>query len=398
MSAHLQNKNILISGAGIAGPTLAFWLKKYGFHPVIVERAAKPREGGYMIDFWGLGFQVAEKMGLIPSLKKVSYQLDEVTFINDQGRRIGGFDMKPLRSLVKDRLIHLLRSDLAKAIYQKTEDDIEYIFDDNLETIDQHQNGVTVTFQKHPPRQFDLVIGADGMHSTVRHLVFGDASQFENYCGYYISAFTIQEIEKANHLFLSYTTPGHQTGLYSLKNHQQTVLFAFAHSRRMHYDYHDQQAQKDLLRNTFHDQKWLVPSLLEKIDTAQDFYFDGITQIIMPHWSKNRVSLVGDAAYCPSPLSGQGAPLAMAGAYVLAGELKAARGDYHQAFAEYEKIFRPLMLQKQKEALQFASSFVPSTPFQLWLRNLGARLMAIPFLSKFLWKKLIYDSLTLKEY
>jgi 2-polyprenyl-6-methoxyphenol hydroxylase-like FAD-dependent oxidoreductase len=197
---------------------------------------------------------------------------------------------------------------------------------------------------------------------------------------------------------VSFTIPNKQAALYRLRNNRLATFFIFRHPEILRYAHNDTEAQKEILRKKFNNEAWECPVLMDKMDTAPDFYFDSVSQIVMDGFSRGRVTLVGDAGYCPSLLSGQGSALAMAGAYVLAGELKAADGDYHTAFKKYEEIFRPFIELKQNTAKKFADSFVPETGFGLWLRNQITRLMFLPFVSRWFWSGLLTDELSLKEY
>ncbi|HTL82953.1 MAG TPA: FAD-dependent monooxygenase [Bacteroidia bacterium] len=394
----MKNKNILISGAGIAGLTLAYWLKKHGFNPTIIEQAPKLREGGYVIDFFGAGYDVAEKMGIISDLEKVDIKINGINFVNEKGKRKGGVDTFKVRSMLKNRVFFLLRSKLARVIYENLEKDIPFIYGNSITKIDQQENDVIVTLSNGTVCHFDLVIGADGLHSKVRSLVFGSLSHFESFYGFYASSFTIQNYFGKNDLFLNYTVPGKQVSIYSLEDNKLAALFLFRSNEKLAYGYHDTATQKELLRDFFRDTGWESASLLSKVDTSPDFYFDTVSQIRMDRWYSGRVTLVGDACDCPSLLSGQGSTLAMVGAYILAGELKEAQGDHEVAFSEYQKQFKPLIGVKQDLAKKFASSFIPKSKFALWVRNRFTNLMFIPFVSRWLVKNFMTDPIRLKDY
>ena len=399
MSFISSNKNILISGAGIAGTTLAFWLKKFGFNPTIVEHAPKLREGGYAIDFWGAGFDVAEQMGILPNLDKADIKIPEVKKKKKKGKRKCGINYPKLKKLMNDRAFTLLRSDLSKIIYDHLEKDVEIIFGDSITSIEQSPTNITVTFRSGKIRDFHLVIGADGLHSIVRDLVFGDESQFEKFFGYYTSSYTITDNMIDRNAFLMFNTPSKQTAIYSTgESKTTTTFFIFSSPQKIPYSHHNIEAQKQILRNEFEGVGWRCPDLLAKMDTAPDFYFDVVSQIQMSHWSKDRVTLVGDACDCPSLLSGQGSTLAMVGAYILAGELKKANGNYKTAFERYENIFKPFIGDKQKIAQGFAKSFVPQSKFGIWIRNIGIRLMFFDFVSKMFVRPFIDDKLKLNVY
>jgi 2-polyprenyl-6-methoxyphenol hydroxylase-like FAD-dependent oxidoreductase len=394
----MNNKNILISGAGIAGLTLAFWLKKFGFNPTIVEISPKLREGGYAIDFWGAGFEVSDKMKIVPDLQKADMNIAEVAFVDKNNKQKGAMNYLKLKKMMNGRAFTLLRSDLSKIIYNHLDKDVEIIFGDHIDKIEQNESGVNVTFGSGNIRSFNLVAGADGLHSNVRNLVFGSETQFEKYYGYYTASFTIEDSASHNTSFLTYNIPYKQAAAYSINENKAATLFIFTSPKKLSYDRHDIKRQQEILKNEFENAGWKCATLLSKIDKAPDFYFDVVSQIQMNHWSKDRVTLVGDACDCPSLLSGQGSTLAMVGAYILAGELKEANGNYKIAFERYENIFKPFIERKQKIAKNFAKSLVPKSKIGIWLRNTFTNLMFLPFVSRLFIRQFLDDKLKLKEY
>jgi 2-polyprenyl-6-methoxyphenol hydroxylase-like FAD-dependent oxidoreductase len=394
----MNNKNILISGAGIAGTTLAYWLQRFGFIPTIVEQAPKLREGGYAIDFWGAGFDVAEQMDIVPDLRSADVGIDEVVFVDADNHRKAAMNYSQIKNMMKGRALTLLRSDLAKVIYQHLDKNIEIIFGDSIADIAQLKNEVNVTFSSGLQRRFDLVIGADGLHSKVRELAFGNEEQFEQYYGYYTASFTIENNVTAGTAFLTYNVPGKQAAIYSLDDNKAATFFIFSAPQKLAINHHDILKQKAVLRSHFANAGWKCAALLSKMDDAPDFYFDTVSQVQMNRWSNQRISLAGDACDCPSLLSGQGSTLAMVGAYVLAGELKEANGDYTTAFAKYESLFRPFITRKQRLAQNFAKSLVPETKFGIWRRNFFMKLMALPFVTRMFVNQFMDDDLHLKNY
>lgn len=307
-------------------------------------------------------------------------------------------DYVKLKQLMKNRAFTLLRSDLARVISDHLDQDIEIIFGDTIIKIEQRTDEVIVTFRSGKIRSFDLAVGADRLHSNVRNLVFGDEAQFEKYYGYYTSSFTIENGVYDDSSFLTYNIPDKQAAVYSLKDHKAVTFFIFTSAQKLLYDHHDIKKQQEILKNEFENAGWKCAGLLSKIDTAPDFYFDVVSQIQMAHWSEGRISLTGDACYCPSLLSGQGSTLAMVGAYILAGELKEAGGNYKTAFEQYENIFKPFIDGKQKTAQNFAKSLVPKSEFGIWLRNTFTNLMFLPFVSRLFIKQFMDDKLKLKTY
>jgi 2-polyprenyl-6-methoxyphenol hydroxylase-like FAD-dependent oxidoreductase len=394
----MNNKNVLISGAGIAGLTLAYWLKKFGFHPTVIEHFPQLRGGGYAIDFWGTGFYVAEKMNIVPDLRKADLGISELAFVDKDNKRKGGLDYRELKKLTNNRALTLLRSDLSKIIYNHLDKDIEIIFGDTISNIEQYETEAAVSFKSGSIRSFDLVIGADGLHSIVRKLVFGNEAQFEKYYGYYTASFTIENSISDSGRFLLYNIPDKQAAVYAISEDKTATFFIFSSPQKLSYNLHDYKKQKEILRSEYEKAGWKCAEVLSKMDTAPDFYFDVVSQIKMSRWYKDRVTLVGDACDCPSLLSGQGSTFAMVGAYILAGELKEANGNYKLAFQRYEEIFKPFIDKKQKRAQNFAKSLVPKSKFGIWMRNAYTRLMIFPFVSRMFVRQFMDENFKLKTY
>lgn len=394
----MNNRNILISGAGIAGTTLAFWLKRFGFNPTVIENSSELREGGYVIDFMGAGYDVAEKMEIISALKVVDINFLKLVFVDSNDKEKGGMNYQKIKKFLNGRAFTLLRSDLAKVIYQSLDKEVEIIFGDTITKIDQNEKEVAVTFQSGSTRTFDLVVGADGLHSNVRNLAFGNETQFEKYFGYYTSSFTIDNFSLGNNTFSMYNVPCKQVAVYSKGETQTTTFFIFTSPEKLSYQHHDIEKQKQILKTEFENSGWKCSELLSQINSTKDFYFDTVSQIKMDNWHNGRITLVGDAGYCPSLLSGKGSTLAMVGAYILAGELKQANGDYKTAFEQYEMMFKPFMEKKQKAARSFAKSFIPKSNFGIWLRNKVFKLMSSSLISKLFLSQFKDSELKLKAY
>ena len=392
---------ILISGAGIAGTTLAYWLARYGFQPTIVETAPRLRSGGYLIDFWGAGFDIADRMGLLPEIRRRGYLPREVKVVDRSGKRVTGFSVDSFFRLTRNRYVSVPRGELAAAIFDTVEAKAETIFGDSVERIEQTQQGVHVTFERAGARDFDLVVGADGLHSRVRELVFGAGQGFEKYLGYKAAAFQVQGYRPRDELvYVMYTQVGQQVGRFAMRDDRTMFLFTFADDDVTGAS--DLQAQKALLRRRFGASGWECPQILDALEACDDLYFDRMSQIRMDPrqglWTRGRVTLVGDAAFCVSLLAGQGAALAMVAAYILAGELQRANGDYAQAFGRYQERFGPFVFKKQKAALRFAGAFAPKSKFGLFVRNQIFNLMAIPWIADLAAGRDLADNIELPNY
>jgi 2-polyprenyl-6-methoxyphenol hydroxylase-like FAD-dependent oxidoreductase len=360
----MKNQSVLISGASIAGPALAYWLSRYGFQPTIVERAPTVRPGGYAVDFRGASIRVLERMGLLPEVQRMQTRIGAITIVDRDNNKVAsmpdGFTSGELE---------ILRGDLAGIFYQATRRTTEYIFDDSIVEMEERDGGVDVRFQHRGSRRFDLVAGADGLHSKVRSLAFGEEANFVRYLGYYVSIFTIPNYLDLDRSGVYYGTLGKKVGIFSGGDQREAKASFFFATEPLQYDRRDTEQQKRILRDHLQQEGWEVPRLLEFMETAPDFYFDSVSQVKMKRWSSGRSILLGDAAYCASPLSGMGTGMAVVGAYVLAGELAEAGGDYALAFERYEGLMRDFVQKCQGIADGGTDWFVPRTRFRLWLSN-----------------------------
>ena len=392
---------VLISGAGIAGSTLAYWLARYGMQPTLVEKAPRLRTGGYVIDFWGAGFEIADRMGLLPEITLKGYKVQELRVVNRAGKTISRFPFAAFDRLTHGRFITLPRSELAASIFGLLKGNVETIFGDSVSRIDQSDEGVHVAFESGMERDFDLVVGADGLHSRVREIVFGPENRFERYLGCKVAAFEVAGYKPRDELiYVLYTKVHQQVGRFTMRGDRTLFLFTFADEQAAGPC--DLASQKSLLRKRFGNSGWECPQILDALDSANDFYFDRISQIRMDEqeglWTRGRVTLVGDAASCVSLLAGQGTALAMVAAYTLAGELHRVNRNYAQAFARHQALFGPFVREKQKGALRFADFFAPKSKSSLFLRNQIMRLLDFPWIADLAIGRDIADKIPLPEY
>jgi 2-polyprenyl-6-methoxyphenol hydroxylase-like FAD-dependent oxidoreductase len=395
----MNSKTVLISGAGIAGPTVAFWLTRAGFKSTLIECAPVLRTSGYVIDFWGPGYDIAERMGLTRELNRIGYHIREMRIVGDRGERVSGFGINVLNELTGGRFVTLRRSDLSRLLVEKIKDQEEVIFGDEIVDLEESADGVRVQFKHARHRRFDLVIGADGLHSKVRRLVFGAQNQFEKYLGYLIAAFEVQAYRPRDEdVYVTYNTPGQMLARVALHRDRTLFLFVFAADPEKLPVVSNAPAQKAILRERFGAGSWECRRILAELDHTEDLYFDRVSQIKMETWSRGRVALVGDAAFCVSLMAGQGSALAMTAAYVLAGELAKAAGRYDVAFASYEALLRDYIGLKQRGAQRFAAAFAPKSRWGLFFRNQLVRACAIPGLARLAFGRDIVDTLQLPEY
>lgn len=390
---------VLISGVVIAGPTLAFWLNAAGFTTTLVEQAPGLREGGYVIDFWGLGYDIAERMGLANDLRRVGYSMREMRIVDRRGERITGFGTRVFGELTGGRFVTLARADLARLLFDTVRGETEVLFGDEIVGLEERPDDMRVQFRHASARSFDLVVGADGLHSNVRRLAFGPQQQFEKDLGYVVAAFETQGYRPRDEdVYVIYGEPGQMAARVALHDDRTLILLVFTRDDESSPITLDLSEQKAMLRQRFGGHGWECEQILANLDRATDLYFDPVAQIKMSSWSRGRVALVGDAAFCVSLMAGQGSALAMTAAYVLAGELAKACGRHDQAFDRYEMLLRAFIESKQKGAERFSAAFAPRTGFGLFLRNQVIRACAIPGVARLVLSRDIADTLKLPDY
>ncbi|WP_199487031.1 FAD-dependent monooxygenase [Actinomadura logoneensis] len=367
---------VLISGASIAGPTLAYWLDRYGFEVTVVERADGFRRGGQAIDVRGSALGVAERMGVLDQIRAHATNLRGMSIVDGEGNEVHRSEERTLSGGPLDSPdVEILRDDLSKIILAATGDGVEYVFGDSVAHIEDGPDGARVTFEKGEPRTFDVVVGADGVRSTTRRLVFGPDAGYTPILSTAVAVWTMPNVLGLDRWQIGcFTGPGGSTGAMVMTVRDNTELRAYA----MFTDPgavvpRDVEEQKRLVAAGLEGAGWEIPRLVEHMWDAPDFHFDALAQIHLDRWSKGRVVLLGDAGYCGSPASGQGTSMAMVGAYVLAGELKAAGGDHGKAFAVYEDDLREWVKANQAFALRDVPP-TDSADIAEWMGEAGAAL------------------------
>ncbi|RQO31804.1 FAD-binding monooxygenase [Taibaiella sp. KBW10] len=335
----MNKKKVLVSGASIAGPTLAFWLHRFGFEVTVVERAEELRLGGQNIDVRNEAQKIVQLMGLEHKIRAANTGEQGVRFVDAANQIKGEFPKGDVDFGTAE--LEILRGDLAKILYEATHENVAYIFGDQITDLDDQDSQVTVTFKKAAPRSFDLVIAADGIRSTTRTLMFGTEPKIK-YIGVYCSYLTIPRIESDTDWAYWYNAPGSRV-INLRPDNQGTTRASFSFlSPDNGYEKLDVTEQKAMLKQKFADAGWQAPRILAALEDSKDVYLDGISQVNAPHWTKGRCAMVGDAAYCPTPMTGMGTSLSIIGAYILAGELS-RNANHEEAFTAYEKLLRPFV-------------------------------------------------------
>ncbi|GAA1642073.1 FAD-dependent monooxygenase [Actinoplanes couchii] len=370
---------VLVSGASIAGPALAYWLHRHGFDVTVVEKSDTIRGGGYPIDIRGTALEVVRRMGLMPRLRDAHINTERLTFLEPDGSPIASVKPDAVVRGTEGNDLEIPRGDLTTILYDAVRDDVEFVFGDSISTLDEHPDRIDVTFRSGAQRTFDLVIGADGLHSNTRALRFGPEEQYHRYLGHCFAGFTMPNDLGLSREGVTWCEPGRGAALYAVGDGDQVHGFLTFRRPDPPFDaFRDPRAQRDLVASVFAGDGWEIPRMVAVMREAGDLFFDVVSQIRMPRWSSGRVALAGDAAHAPSFVTGQGTSLGLVGAYMLATAL--AGNDHHeQAFGGYERDTRPFIEANQDLAGNGGSVLFPATAEALAARNAMLRgLTTIP--------------------
>ncbi|OBH90315.1 FAD-dependent monooxygenase [Mycobacterium sp. E2989] len=366
---------VLVSGASIAGPVLAYWLARRGFDVTVVERApALRKSGGHAVDLFRPAMEISASMGVLPQIEALATGTNRMTMHREGRSRPFEIDLTKIYAATSDRHVEIMRDDLSEIYYTAGRDDVEYLFGDSITAIDHDGD---VTFERAPARRFDVIVGADGLHSNVRQLTFGDEAGLTRFLGGYLAVASAPKALASAGEMTCHVGAGRLAGIYTAEHLADArVVFLFRSERELDYDHRDALRQKEFVRDEFARMHEQVDGWLGEIDRTPAFYFDAISQLRLDRWSRRRVTLVGDAGYCPGPAVGGSTSLAVLGAYVLAGELARADGDHLRAFAAYELQMREPVHRSRAFARGAAKGIIPGSRLGVWALTRGAQLVS----------------------
>jgi 2-polyprenyl-6-methoxyphenol hydroxylase-like FAD-dependent oxidoreductase len=371
----MKNRTVLVSGAGIAGPALAFWLHRHGFVPTVVEVAPARRPGGQTVDLRGAGRTVVERMGLMPTVRATCVDQRGIAYVDATGRHVAEMAVDALDGDGIVSEIEILRGDLADVLIDATQDDVEYLFGLRVTALAERVDDVEVTFSDGTVRPFDLVVGADGPHSGIRGLAFAPEEDVAQPLGGYMAWFTAPAPTDLGGWYQMYNEPGLVASMRPDRIPGRVKAGLSFLSEPLAYDRRDLATQRRIVADRFAGSGGPAPALVEAMADADDFYLENVAQVHLDRWSSGRVVLLGDAGYCPTPLTGMGTSFALVGAYVLAGELARSDGDHDRAFVAYEERMRPYVRQGQELPPGGIEGYAPRTRLAIRLRVLSMRLM-----------------------
>ena len=387
--------DILISGGGIAGPSLAYWLTRQGHAVTIVEQAQQLRVGGQAVDFRGPAITVLEKMGLLERVRAGATSMGPLILVDSRGKEVA-----QLPAEVVSGEIEMHWGTFARILYEAVRDDVDYRFGVRVTAVDDDGQRVKATFSDGSAGSYDLVIGADGLHSGLRRLVFGPEQQYVTQLGQCFGFFDIENRLRLDHSGMAYIDAGRTAALQAIHADQPARASLFLNDPQVAFDYRDTEGNRRLFAQRYAGMGWEVPHILEDLAKAPEVYFDSIAQVHLDSYARGRVCLAGDAAWCASPRSGMGTTLALVGSYVLAHEIHSAGSDLTSAFARYQQLMAPYVARCQQLAIQALKTDRYSSGWRATLRNLVLRTLRIPVVSSFVARQslAVARSFTLPDY
>jgi 2-polyprenyl-6-methoxyphenol hydroxylase-like FAD-dependent oxidoreductase len=364
-----KEKKVLISGASIAGLSTAYWMNRLGYRVTVIEIANEPRIAGAAIDIRGNTVEIAKRMGIYEQLIANRLHVELIEFKNADDVTAGSIFLKNEDTELPDDNIEIERDKFLDILFHVLKDEVEFIFNDSITAITETTDDIQVSFKHGQQRTFNLLLGCDGSHSGVRKIWFGEESEYAHFLEGYFSISTVNKLIIKQKTMQMFNVPDKAITLNAYNN-KTDIIFCFYSEKEIPYDYRDMKAQREIILTQFAGLDWRTAELLGEVQQASNFYFDKFCQIKMPSWTKGRVALVGDAAYCASPAAGMGASLSMEGAAALADALQQYKGDFTLAFQDYNKNLRPFIEEVQAIAeLNVRENFIPRTEEAIRKRN-----------------------------
>jgi len=368
-----KENTVLISGASIAGLSTAYWMNRLGYQVTVVEIAKAPRTAGAAVDLRGDAVEITKHMGIFDELKANRLNVEMISFKNADDTTAGSILLSNESSELPDEEIEIERNQFITIVLDCLKKEVEFIFGNSVSDLEETTDHIKVSFKEGPSRSFDLVIGCDGTHSGIRKIAFGPETAYTHFLQAYFSITTINKLLVPENTMQMYNVPDKAITLNAYRG-KTDIIFGFVSENEFFYDYRDIDQQKQIIQEQFSGQSWRAAALLEDTLNSDNFYFDKFCQIKMPSWTKGRIVLVGDAAYCASPAAGMGASLSLKGAATLAATLLKHNGNFAQAFLDYNQKLRPFIEEVQSTAeMNVRNNFIPRTEEAIQVRNAHER-------------------------
>lgn len=364
-----NDMHVLVSGASFAGLSTAYWMNKAGYKVTVVEIANGLRRGGTAANVNGKAVDIVKRMGIFEQIRSNRLNLEVWEFKNAGDVTERALVLRNQGDPRSDNEFEIERNSLLDILFDTVENEVEFIFNNSIAALSETNDDIRVSFRNGPQRSFDLVFGCDGTHSAVRKIWFGPETEYARFLQQYSSITVVDKLLIKRNTAQVYNVPGKFVMLNAYKNNTD-IIFGFASKTEIAYDYRNEEQQRTIVEEQFAGQGWRTAELLEEVRQSTNFYFDKSCQIRMPSWTRGRVALVGDSAWCASPASGMGGSLAISGAAALADALRDHNGNFELAFQDYNKNFRPFIEEVQAEALRVQSeTLVPETEEAIRKRN-----------------------------
>jgi 2-polyprenyl-6-methoxyphenol hydroxylase-like FAD-dependent oxidoreductase len=365
----LQEKKVLVSGASFAGLSTAYWMNKLGYKVTVVEIANELRKGGTPVDIRENTVDIVKNMEIFEQIESNRLNMEVMEFKNSDDVTEGSIPMKKEGEDAVDDECEIERDILLNILFNTIKHEVEFIFNNSITAISETKDGIQVAFKNGPERSFDLLFGCDGLHSTVRKIWFGEEDEYSHFLNQYFSISIVNKLLIKPNTSQMYNEPD-KAIMLNAYNNKTDIVFCFYSEKEIPYDYRNEQQQRELILHQFAGQSWRTPELLEEVKNTKTFYFDKLSQIKMPSWTKGRVALVGDAGYCASPAAGMGGSLAINGAAALADAMQKHNGNFELAFQDYNTNLRPFIEEVQANAVRFGLEvMVPRTEEAIRKRN-----------------------------